>query len=106
MLFVETAVFTRHLPDHLDEEGYAAPQEFLTLHPGAGHIMRGSGGIRKLRWRSKRHGKRGGSRIVYYWLPREDHIYLLTIYSKGVKQDLTPGERAAWRRAVEEIEHG
>ena len=37
------------------------------------------GGIRKMRWRSRRDGKRGGSRVIYYWLARESHIYLLTI---------------------------
>ena len=106
MLFVETTIFTRHLPAHLDDHAYAALQAFLSAHPGAGRVIRGSGGIRKLRWRSKGHGKRGGSRIIYYWLEREDHIYLLTLYGKSAKQDLTAGERAAWRRAVEEIEHG
>jgi len=66
---------------------------------------RGSGGIRKLRWRSKGRGKRGGSRVVYYWLAHEDYIYLLTIYGKRATQDLTADETAAWRRAVREIEN-
>ena len=106
MLFVETTVFTRHLPAHLDDNGFAALQAFLRLHPNAGPIIRGSGGIRKLRWRLRGRGKRGGSRVIYYWLPREDQIYLLTIYGKGVKQDLTAEEIAGWRRVVEEIENG
>ena len=48
-------------------------------------------------------GKRGGSRIIYYWVTKEDHIYLLTVYAKGAKDDLTAAERDAWRRAVEAI---
>ena len=72
----------------------------------AGDIIRGSGGIRKIRWRSKGRGKRGGSRVIYYWLVSEEHIYLLTLYGKGVKDDLTPAERAAWRKVVEEIANG
>ena len=51
------------------------------------------------------HGKRGGNRVIYYWLAQEDHIYLLTLYAKGVKDDLTVAERVAWRRAVEAIDN-
>lgn len=105
MLFIETSEFSKRLPAHLDEEGYAALQLFLSLHPGAGAVIRGSGGIRKIRWRSKGRGKRSGLRVIYYWLAAEDHIYLLTLYGKGVKDDLTPTERAMWRQVVEEIKN-
>ena len=44
--------------------------------------------------------------MIYYWLVPEEHIYLLTLYGKGVKDDLTPEERAAWRKVVKEIESG
>ncbi len=106
MLFIETTEFTRHLPSHMDDDGYAALQAFLAAYPAAGDVIRGSGGIRKLRWRSKGRGKRGGSRVIYYWFVAEDHIYLLTVYGKEAKDDLTPAERAAWGRVVEEIENG
>lgn len=106
MLFIETTEFTKHLSSHLDDDSYAALQAFLSERPDAGDIIRGSGGIRKIRWRSKGHGKRGGSRVIYYWLVPEEHIYLLTLYGKGVKDDLTPEERAAWRKVVKEIESG
>ncbi len=43
--------------------------------------------------------------MIYYRHTAERHIYLLTLYSKSVKDDLTPGERAAWRRAVEATQH-
>ena len=79
---------------------------FSVRTPDTGDIIRGSGGIRKIRWRSKERGKRGGSRVIYYWHVAEDHIYLLTLYGKGVKDDLTPAERAAWRKVVEEIKNG
>ena len=106
MLFIETSEFTQHLPSYLDDDSHAALQAFLAAHPDAGDVIRGSGGIRKLRWRAKGRGKRGGSRVIHYWLVAEEHIYLLTVYGKGVKDDLTPAERSAWRRVVEEIEHG
>ena len=62
-----------------------------------------TGGVRKIRWAMPGRGKRGGSRVVYYWLAQDDHIYLLTLYAKGVKDDLKAAERAAWRKVVEAI---
>ena len=106
MLFIETTEFTKHLPSHLDDDSYVALQTLLSVHPGAGDIIRGSSGIRKVRWKSKGRGKRGGTRIIYYWLLQEDHIYLLTLYGKGVKDDLSSAEVAAWRKVVEEIDNG
>ncbi|MXY17219.1 MAG: hypothetical protein F4Y57_09555 [Acidobacteria bacterium] len=105
MLFIETSTFTKQLPRHLDDDAYAALQAFLSVHPEAGDVIRGTGGVRKIRWAMRGRGKRGGSRVVYYWLTREDRIYLLTVYAKGAKDDLTAAERAAWRRAVEAIDH-
>ena len=105
MLFIETSTFTRELPRHLDDDGYTALQVFLSAHPEAGNVIPGTGGIRKVRWAMAGRGKRGGSRVIYYWVARRDHIYLLTVYAKGVKDDLTAAERDAWRKAVEEIEN-
>ena len=105
MLFIETSTFTRELPRHLDDDSYAALQGFLSSHPEAGDIIRGTGGIRKIRWTMSGRGKRGGSRVVYYWVTARDHIYLLTVYAKGVKDDLTAAEREAWRKAAEAIDN-
>ena len=105
MLFVETSEFTKHLRSHLDDDGYAALQAFLSVRPDAGDVIRGAGGIRKMRWRSKGRGKQGGVRVIYYWLAAADHIYLLTLYRKGVKDDLTRAEVAAWRKIVEDVQN-
>ena len=105
MLFVETSVFTKHLPAHLDDDSYVALQAFLAARPSAGAIIRGSGGVRKIRWGSRGRGKRGGIRIIYYWRVPEGRIYLLTLYRKGVRDDLTAAEQATMRHIVEEIEN-
>ena len=105
VLFIETSTFTRQLPRYLDDDGYAALQAFLGVHPEAGDVIRGTGGVRKIRWTMAGRRKRGGSRIIYYWLAKEEHIYLLTVYAKGAKDDLTAAERAAWRKAVEAIDN-
>ena len=105
MLFIETSTFTKQLSRHLDDDSYVALQAFLSVHPDTGDVIRGTGGVRKIRWAIPERGKRGGSRVIYYWRAKEDHIYLLTLYAKGVKDDLTAAERAAWRRAVEAIDN-
>ena len=105
MLFVETSGFTRHLRSHLDDDDYAALQAFLGARPDAGDVIRGAGGIRKIRWGSRGRGKQGGIRVIYYWRVAENCVYLLTLYRKGVKDDLTRAELAAWRKIVEAIEN-
>ena len=55
-------------------------------------MIRGTRGIRKIRWAMPGRGKRGGSRIIYYWQAKEEHIYLLTVYARGAKDDLTVAE--------------
>ncbi len=63
--FVETPFFTKALAHYLSDDEYAELQEFLTQHPEAGDIVRGSGGVRKLRWGVRGRGKRGGLWMSY-----------------------------------------
>ena len=57
MLFVETSTFTKELPRHFDDDTYATLQAFLCIHPDAGEVIRGTGGIRKIRWTMPGRGK-------------------------------------------------
>jgi hypothetical protein len=66
MNFIETSMFTRHIVGLLDDTDYTILQRALLLNPALGDIIPGSGGIRKLRWAAKGHGKSGGARIIYY----------------------------------------
>jgi hypothetical protein len=61
-----------------------------------------SGGLRKLRVAAKGHGKRGGARIIYYWVVARDRILLLDIYAKNEKEDLAPAEVQRLRELVRE----
>ena len=101
MLFAETAHFTRLLPGYLSDDEYREFQDYIIEHPEAGDIIKGSGGIRKIRWGAKGKGKRGGVRIIYYWQRPDSHIYLITLYAKNELADLTPGEIAALKKMVE-----
>ena len=73
----------------MNDDEYAAMQTFLVHRPDAGNVIKGSGGIRKLRWAGSGRGKRGGLRVIYYWWVAKDRISLLLVYPKNVQDDLT-----------------
>lgn len=66
-------------------------------------MIRGTGGIRKLRWGGSGKGKRGGVRAVYLRRAEPDAIYLLTAYAKADREDLSPADRKVISRLVSEI---
>jgi len=89
--FIETPIFTREISKLLPDENCRQFQLFLWLRPEAGDLIRGSGGLRKVRWELPGRGKRGGLRIIYYW-DAPDHIFLLLPYQKSKQEDLTPDQ--------------
>ncbi len=64
-------------------------QAFLAEHPEAGDLIKGGGGIRKVRWAGSGRGKRGGLRVIYYWWIAKDRISLLLAYPKNEQDNLT-----------------
>ncbi|MCB2262762.1 MAG: type II toxin-antitoxin system RelE/ParE family toxin, partial [Candidatus Thiosymbion ectosymbiont of Robbea hypermnestra] len=68
---------------------------------GVHFIIQGSGGIRKIRWNGSGRGKRGGSRIIYYWAVHKDIIYMLFAYAKYEHSDLTKEQLSTLRKLVE-----
>lgn len=101
MVFIETPTFTKHAERLLGDDETARLQAALMHRPDQGAIIRGSGGLRKLRWAAKGHGKRGGVRLIYYWVTVEAQVYLLLAYPKNEKEDLTADEVKLLRRLVE-----
>lgn len=88
-LFIESHVFTKFVSDYLDDEQYSALQHYMLEHPKTGPVIRGSGGVRKLRWSVSGKGKSGGVRVIYY-VPDGNSFWMLTIYGKG-DVDSIPG---------------
>lgn len=72
--------------------------------PNAGVLIRGSGGLRKLRWRAEHVGKRGGLRIIYYHQPATGRIVLMAIYRKGQVVALSKDELAVLKKMIADIE--
>ena len=92
MRFVETTVFTRIITKILNDDQYRSMQLALALRPEQGVVIRGSGGLRKLRWLVGSRGKRGGARLIYYWDKSTETIFMLFVYTKKDQGDLTPDQ--------------
>ena len=101
MVFVETPTFTHRVLGLLPDDEYRQLQSHLVQHPGAGKLIPGSGGMRKLRWAGSGRGKRGGLRIIYYWWAAKDRISMLFIYRKNEQDDLSSEQVRLLRRALE-----
>ena len=102
MRFIKTPIFTKAVQSLLEDDEYKSLQVALLLRPEQGAIIQGSGGLRKIRWASKGKGKRGGLRVIYYWDPENEVFYMLLIYSKSKKDDLTPDQLLVLRQLVKE----
>lgn len=99
--FIETKLFTRLVEQHLSDESYSELQAELIANPNVGAVIRGSGGVRKVRWAASGRGKSGGYRIIYFVRKANGIIWMLTMYPKSVA-DSIPGH--ILRQIREEIE--
>lgn len=106
MVIIETFIFTRRVIELLTDEEYRELQAFLVEHPDKGDVIRGSGGLRKIRWRGSGRGKRGGSRVIYYWAHSRAQILMLFIFAKNEHEDLSSDQLKALRQIVEKNYHG
>jgi hypothetical protein len=82
---------------------YSGLQTILAENPEQGKIIKEDGGIRKLRYALSGRGKSNGVRVVYYWIKDDHQIYMLLIYPKSKKDDLTDRETALLRKFVKEL---
>jgi len=85
----------------LEDADFRRFQIQLALNPEAGEIIRGGGCLRKIRWAVQGRGKRGGIRIIYY-LIEKDEIYLLFAYQKNQQENLTAEQLKILRKLVKE----
>ncbi len=100
--FIETNLFTKLVHDYLSDEDYGRLQQELINNPETGAVIRGSGGVRKIRWAAQSRGKRGGYRVIYFVRRSKDTIWMLTMYPQNVA-DTIPGH--ILKQIREEIEN-
>lgn len=103
MEFIETPTFTRLITDLLSDDEYRGLQQELVDDPERGDLIKGSGGIRKIRHGVQGRGKSGGIRVIYYWVKDDHLIYMLVAYPKSTKDNLTAKEIAILREFVKEL---
>ena len=103
-IFVETTGFTKELTKISNgTELLQWIQNALLSNLEAGDVIQGTGGIRKVRFPdpSRQKGSRGGLRILYLDLPEQEIVFLLVVYSKGTKDDISPQEKKQLRQLVD-----
>jgi mRNA-degrading endonuclease RelE of RelBE toxin-antitoxin system len=100
--FIESSLFTKMVLDYLSEDDYTAFQQFLLEQPLIGDVVKGAGGVRKVRWARAGAGKSGGVRVCYYTRNAAGQIVLLLIYAKNVRASI-PG--AVLKQIKEVLDH-
>lgn len=103
MEFIETPTFTRQVIELLTDDEYRELQNLLVADPERGDLIKGGGGIRKVRHAAQGRGKSGGVRVIYYWIRDRHQTYMLVVYPKSRKDDLTDQETALLRELVKEL---
>jgi hypothetical protein len=101
MVFIETSAFSHYIQKLLTDDQYSELQRYLIRYPDAGAIIQASGGLRKIRWAVSGRGKRGGVRVIYYWVIQREQMLMLLIYPKSERDNLTVAQLNALRRVVE-----
>lgn len=84
------------------DEDYRLLQAALLRRPAHGDLIKGSGGLRKLRWGDDGRGKRGALRIIYYWHSGREMVLMLFLYRKGDQKDLTAEQKRVLATVVKE----
>ena len=103
MEFIETSGFSSIREHYFDDSQFHMLQLYLMDRPDAGDIIKGSGGVRKLRWGLPGQGKRGGVRVIYYWITTDQQILFLTAYAKNEASDLSRNAIKAMHEIVRDL---
>jgi hypothetical protein len=94
----ETLLFVRQADSIWNEQEREEFVNYTPCNPEAGDVIPETGGVRKVRWGSAGVGKRGGARVIYFYYDDTRPLYLLLVYAKARKEDLSAGEKRAVRK--------
>ena len=99
----ETPTFSRQAQKLFSEDEKHELVSFLAENPLIGDVIPDAGGVRKVRFAASGKGKRGGARVIYYFLDDSIPLYALLVYAKNKKADLTPEDKRAASALVDSI---
>jgi len=102
MEIAETSIFTKEITRILTDDEYKEFQNFLVANPKRGDVIKGSGGLRKIRWKVNGRGKSGGIRNIYYYYEKDSLILMIFVYEKSKTEDLTPKQIEMLRKTFME----
>jgi hypothetical protein len=91
----ETSAFTRDAAELWSEKEHAEFVDFIARNPEAGDLIPDTGGVRKVRWRRQGMGKRGGVRVIYFFHDAGTPLYLLMLYAKAQRDNVSPDAKRA-----------
>lgn len=95
--------FDKEILAHLSADELEELVDYVALHPERGDVIPGTGGVRKLRWRSTRKGKSKGLRVIYFYHDLNMPLFLLAVYSKGERLRLTKREEMILAKMAENL---
>jgi len=102
---VETPQFVRQANDVWTDVERKEFVDYIARNPEQGEVIPETGGIRKVRWRRRGSGKQGGVRVIYFHYNPAAPLYLLMVYAKAVREDVTPEAKQALLGLVARIKH-
>ena len=98
---IETPIFSRKAEALLTDDEREDFAVYIANNPTAGSVVRGSGGVRKVRWAHSGGGKSGGIRAIYYNQLAHEEIWLLTLYTKSERSTIPANELKLIKEAIE-----
>lgn len=101
--FIETRIFSKRIVSLLDDDSLAGFQKELVCDPEKGPVIEGTGGLRKIRWKLPGKGKSGGIRVIYLHLKLKGRIYLVFVFAKDERDNLTASQKKDLKKMVEAI---
>ena len=104
LTFIESPIYSDQIDGLLSEDEHNLLQLALLEQPEAGDLIRGSGGLRKLRWSVAGSGKRGGIRVICYLYHRKT-AYMLFAYRKNRQEDLSADQVKLLKQLIEKYTH-
>lgn len=106
--FIQLPPFSRYLDEfiaqkRISEIDFEEFEQALLKNPQIGDVIPGLLGLRKIRLKAANSGKRGGFRVDYLDIPEHGKLYLIVLYPKNVKSDLSPDQKKIICRLVKKL---